>query len=165
MARDAVDQLLYLLDRAFDGREWHSLLGNLRAVTEADWRWVPRHGHRSIRDIVQHVGGCKLMYEDHASGAATLWWDDPAVGGGDALATRASAIEWLRESHDCFRRRVAALDDAGLSRPRLTNWGELKETRWIVATMIEHDLYHAGEINHLRSLSQRSDRWAYGDGA
>lgn len=78
MARDAVDQLLYLLDRAFDGREWHSLLGNLRAVTEADWRWVPQHGHRSIRDIVQHVGGCKLMYEGTTLSAlrpcgGTIW--------------------------------------------------------------------------------------------
>jgi hypothetical protein len=27
--------------------------------------------------------------------------------------------------------------------------------------MIQHDLYHAGEINHLRALSQDADRWAY----
>jgi hypothetical protein len=27
--------------------------------------------------------------------------------------------------------------------------------------MIQHDLYHAGEINHLRSLHRRADRWAY----
>jgi hypothetical protein len=27
--------------------------------------------------------------------------------------------------------------------------------------MIEHDLYHAGEINHLRSLRQGTDRWAH----
>jgi hypothetical protein len=28
--------------------------------------------------------------------------------------------------------------------------------RWI-----EHDIYHAGEINHIRSLLPRVDRWAY----
>jgi hypothetical protein len=28
-------------------------------------------------------------------------------------------------------------------------------------TMVEHDLYHAGEINHLRALFTRDDRWAY----
>lgn len=27
--------------------------------------------------------------------------------------------------------------------------------------MIQHDLYHVGEINHLRSLRQGTDRWAY----
>jgi len=25
--------------------------------------------------------------------------------------------------------------------------------------MIQHDLYHAGEINHLRSLHQGTDQW------
>jgi len=47
-----------------------------------------------------------------------------------------------------------------LSRPRLTSRDEMKETRWIIAVMIEHDLYHAGEINHIRALRQRNDGWA-----
>jgi hypothetical protein len=29
----------------------------------------------------------------------------------------------------------------------MTNWGEWKETRRIITTMIQHDRYHAGEIN------------------
>jgi hypothetical protein len=43
----------------------------------------------------------------------------------------------------------------------LTNWGEREEARWIIAVMIQHDLHHAGEINHLRSLRQRTDGEAY----
>jgi hypothetical protein len=35
------------------------------------------------------------------------------------------------------------------------------ETRWIIKSMIEHDLYHAGEINRMRALRQENDRWAY----
>jgi hypothetical protein len=31
----------------------------------------------------------------------------------------------------------------------------------IIRIMIAHDLYHAGEINHLRSLLQGTDRWPY----
>jgi hypothetical protein len=60
-----------------------------------------------------------------------------------------------------LRAGIAALtDDAELARPRRTNWGELRETRWVIAvTMIQHDLYHAGEINHLRSLHQQADQW------
>jgi hypothetical protein len=27
--------------------------------------------------------------------------------------------------------------------------------------MIAHDLYHAGEINHLRALLNGTDRWPY----
>jgi hypothetical protein len=59
------------------------------------------------------------------------------------------------------RQSIAALDDdAELLRLRLTNWGEREETRWIITVMIQHDLYHASEINHLRSLRQGTDRWA-----
>jgi hypothetical protein len=39
----------------------------------------------------------------------------------------------------------------------MTNWGELKVTRWIIAVTIEHDPYHAGEIDHLRALHQQND--------
>src|ERR1700687_795697 len=32
---------------------------------------------------------------------------------------------------------------------------------WIVAAMITHDAYHAGEINHLRSILGNDDRWRF----
>jgi hypothetical protein len=158
MTVTAISQLVYLLDEAFQGTEWHSLLGNLRSVTPADWLWVPPDGRRSIRDIMAHVGACKRMYHNHAFGDARLTWDDPLVGGGEALATVESATGWLREGQERLRGSIAALDDAELLRPRMTNWGELKETRWIIAVMIEHDLYHAGELNHIRALHQQDDR-------
>ena len=156
--------LLYLLDEAFDGTPWHSLLGNLSAVAPEAWTWVPPGGHRSIRDIVQHVGACKFMYHDHAFGDARLAWEDRLVTGDDASGDVATATAWLREGHARLRRSVALLDDAELPRPRKTNWGELKETRWIIAVLIQHDLYHAGEINHIRSLQQQHDRWAFDQG-
>ena len=42
---------------------------------------------------------------------------------------------------------------------RKANWGSEYETRWLMATIIEHDLYHAGEINHIRALAQGDDAW------
>jgi uncharacterized damage-inducible protein DinB len=162
MTTAAVSELLYLLDAAFEGPDWHAVLVNIRDLRPDDWRWLPPGGERAILDIVQHVGSCKLMYENHAFGDARLRWDDPLVDGGAALETPATAVAWLRQAQGRLRRSVAALDDAELSRPRLTNWGELKETRWIIATMIQHDLYHAGEINHMRSLARQTDAWAYG---
>jgi uncharacterized damage-inducible protein DinB len=161
MTRTAVDQLLSFLDAAFGGEDWHSLLCNLRDVKREEWDWKPPGGRRSLRDIVQHVGGCKLMYENHAFSDASLSWDDPLVAGGEALEEAATAVAWLRQCHERLRRSVARLDDAELERPRRTNWGASKETSWIVAMMIQHDLYHAGEINHLRSMYRGDDRWEH----
>ena len=70
----AISQLLYLLDDAFEGTPRVSLLGNLKTLEAEDWLWVPHGGQRSVRDIVQHVGGCKFMYDDYAFGeGATAW--------------------------------------------------------------------------------------------
>ncbi len=66
MAGAALDQYLYLLDEAFEGGRWHSLLGNLDDIPAADWEWIPSAGSRSVRAIAQHVGECKRMYENHA---------------------------------------------------------------------------------------------------
>ena len=161
MSTAAVDQLLYLLDLAFAGEDWHALLGNLRDISAEEWRWRPPGGSRSIRDIVEHVGSCKVMYEDYAFGDGTLGWDDAVVTGGDAMEDASTALAWLRDVHDRLRRCVTELDDVELAKPRMTNWGESRETRWIVAVMIQHDLYHAGEINHLRSLYRGDDRWEH----
>ena len=35
------------------------------------------------------------------------------------------------------------------------------ETRWLLSTLLQHDTYHAGEINHLRSLLSGEDRWMW----
>ena len=172
MGHAAVEQLLYLMDEAFDGEDEEDLLGNLRSVTEADWAVVPPAGARSIRHIVGHVGACKYMYGNHAFADARMTWDDPAAELGvsmEDLQSRALAaeppmaavVEWLREGHRQLREHVAALDDAELSKPRGVNWGEMRETRWIIANMIRHDDYHAGEINHIRALMQGNDRWAW----
>ena len=161
MASEVVGQLLYLLDQAFEGDRWHSLLANLQSVTLDDWIWLPPGGDRSIRDIVDHVGACKLMYENHAFGDATLRWEDIEAGAAARLETVDAAIAWLRSGQQQLRQSVASLDDKELLRPRRSNWGELKETRWLIGVLVGHDHYHAGEINHLRALHQQDDHWAY----
>ena len=68
----------------------------------------------------------------------------------------------MREGQRRLRDDIAALaDDADLLQHRRANWGETYETRWLISVMIEHDLYHAGEINHIRALRQRNDRWEW----
>ena len=158
MEAPAVAQVLYFLDEAFAGTAWHSLLGNLESVTPDDWLWVPPGGRRSIRDLVQHVGGAKLLYHNHAFGDARMHWDDPDVLAEEAVATLPTALAWLRTGHQRLRDSVAGLaDDAELLRPRRHFRGTWRETRWLINVTIQHDLYHAGEINHIRCLHQGDD--------
>ena len=166
MARSALDQCLYFLDEAFAGGDWHSLMSNLKDVAVGDWLWLPPGGARPIAEMVAHVAACKNMYGNHAFGDASLTWEDPLAN--EKLLTEPSPagigelLGFLKQAHDRLRAQVGALaDDAELVRPRRTNWGDMAETRWIIKTTIEHDLYHAGEINRLRALRQGNDRWQY----
>lgn len=63
MTAAALAEPLYLMDQAFDGGRWHSLLGNLCEVSDADRDRLPPGGSRSIRAIVEHVGECKIRRE------------------------------------------------------------------------------------------------------
>jgi len=160
----ALDTLCWLIEGAFEGDLYHSLMSNLKDIQEEDWNALPPGGGRSIVDILEHVGWCKWMYEDYAFGTASLRGDQPPIipTGGARSRPRDELLTWLKEGHRKWLASVRLLkDDRELERDRLTNWGERLPTRSIIRIMIGHDYYHAGEINHLRSLLQGNDRWEY----
>jgi hypothetical protein len=157
-----VDLIAYLLDQAFDGGEFHSLMGNLGAVDRATWRARVPGSVRTIAEIALHVGGAKVMYDDHAFGTASLVWDSPEVAPWTpGAAPLPDVLAWLGRSHADLMAHVRALSDADLLVPRRANWGELRETRWLLSTVLQHDVYHAGEINRTRSLLVGEDRWRW----
>ena len=167
--RGGIDALLELMEEAFRGQgieesnESQALLTNLASVPPEAWTALPAGAVRSIASIAIHVGACKVMYDDYAFGAGTLQFGTPAVEPWDETApVPADITAWLEDANRQLTDHVRALaDDAELDRPRPTNWGEQRPTRWIVAAMITHDAYHAGEINHLRSLLDGDDRWRH----
>ena len=166
--RGGIEALLDLMNEAFRGRgieetdESQALLTNLATVTDEQWRALPAGAARSIADIAGHVGACKIMYDDYAFGPGTLQFGTPEVEPFAERGSRAAVTAWLESAHARLVEHVAGLpDDSELDAPRLTNWGEQRPTRWIIAAMITHDAYHAGEINHLRSLLDGDDRWRY----
>jgi uncharacterized damage-inducible protein DinB len=167
--RRGIEALLYLLDEAFRGvgieesNESQALLPNLRSVPDAAWHALPGGLSRSIASIAIHVGASKVMYDDYAFGDGTLRFATPEVEPWqEGESEMADVIPWLEAAQQRLVDHLAALaGDEALDLPRLTNWGELLPTRWIIATMITHDAYHAGEINHLRSLLGPDDRWRF----
>ena len=163
-SRTALETLIWLIEDAFDGDPDHSLLANLRNLQEEEWTRLPPSGTRSVADVLEHVGWSKWMYEDYAFGRASLRGDQPPLipAGGARSRPPEELLEWLEEGHRRWLASVRALaDDTELDRERLTNWGDLLPTRTILRIMIAHDLYHAGEINHIRALLQGTDRWPY----
>jgi uncharacterized damage-inducible protein DinB len=161
MGRAAVETLAYLLDEAFEGNEEHSLLGNLTHVTPEDWLARPVEGGRTIRAIAKHAGIVKHLYWEHLFGPARLSYGDiSALSPPDAERADIEGMKaWMRDGHRKFRDGVLALTDDQLAEPRQNHAGEAGDTRWIIGTVIQHDVYHAGEINHLRAQRQGDDRW------
>jgi DinB family protein len=165
----AVDELVFMLEDAFaatgneETGESQSMLGNLATVPERLWTAVPPGGDRSIASIVLHVGGCLVMYEEYAFGQGRKQWDDAGlIPWGRDDAPMGEAIEWMSAAHRSFVDHVRALDDAELGAPRLANWNEMVPTRWLISAIATHSSYHAGEINHIRSLLLHDDRWMWG---
>jgi hypothetical protein len=169
ISRAGIDALLYLMNEAFGGlgieasNESQALMPNLASVDEATWRALPPGASRSVEAITLHVGACKVMYDDYAFGSARLRFDQPEVQPWpDGAAPLAETLAWLDTCQRRLLDHVAGLaDDAELDRPRRANWGEERPTRWLIATLITHDAYHAGEINHLRSILGPDDRWRF----
>ena len=164
----AIDELAYVLQEAFSGagieesNEGQSLMQNLLSVEGSMWRTVPDGGVRTIESIALHVGSCKVMYDEYAFGPGHLSWGDPEVQPWPpGEAPFEATIGWLQDVHGRFVEHVRVLGDDDLAAPRSTNWGELRQTRWLISTIAQHDVYHAGEVNHLRSILAASDalRW------
>jgi uncharacterized damage-inducible protein DinB len=167
--RRAIEAYLDLLEEAFrgsgieDSNESQALITNLATVPGAAWRALPPGAARSIESIALHVGACKIMYDDYAFGSGSLQFATPEVEPfSEGEAPPADVVSWIEGAHERLVANVAGLaDDAELDQPRPTNWGEMRPTRWIIAAMITHDAYHAGEINHLRSVLGSDDRWRH----
>lgn len=162
MTREVLDYIIWEMGQAFD-----ALYANLRDLRDEDWLWLPDGGARSISAIVGHVTSVKVMYDNHAFGDAALTWMDPLFNDAQSAPeaggfTPARLVDWLRDSQFRVLRNVDALgDDAELLQPRAVNWGGTMPTRWIINSLIRHDGFHAGEVNHLRAIHQRNDRWEW----
>jgi hypothetical protein len=164
VTRTAIDTLLYAMDRALDGGRgspfaWHTLAGNLAAIDRKDWSWRPPDGGRTVWDLVEHIGGPPYVYESQAFGDRSIHW--PTIGLVYTIRPDSSADEmlaWVRGGYGRLRARLEAMeDDTELLVRRMSPQGVEQEARWVFTTMIEHCLYHTGEINHLRALRQGND--------
>lgn len=154
----AIATLIWLSENVFQGDSAYSLMANLSNLRDEDWNTIPAGGGRSIADILEHVGWAKRMYQDYAFGPGTIRSDQPLLS--SRTRPRAELLAWLKEAHHTWITSVSALpNDEELDRDRPVVWGGTLPTRNIIRIVIAHDVYHAGEINHIRALLQGNDHW------
>jgi uncharacterized damage-inducible protein DinB len=109
--------------------------------------------------MVRHLAAAKHVYNNYAFEDASMTWPTMQDRLFATDKSMADDLGWLQHGQQVLRASLAALDDADLLTQRPVHMGGTIETRNILSIMIEHDLYHAGEINHLRALMQGTDYW------
>lgn len=100
----------------------------------------------------------KHIYTDYLFRGVNRSWDDVLQECRTLAGTgTGELVEWAREGHAAFMAGMSSLEDANLAE-MTTKWHGARDTKAeVIAVMIQHDCYHAGEINHLRAIHQRRD--------
>ncbi|HKV04231.1 MAG TPA: DinB family protein [Candidatus Acidoferrales bacterium] len=146
-----IKRILDQMDRAFSGDAWHgpSLMLLLEGVSAEDASKHPVAGAHSIWELVHHIGAWNTIVQHRLAGEAvkvTTERDWPPVWEVSEAAWK-RALENLAESRTRLRKSVEALPDDQLGlRPAGT-----KESRYVTLHgVVQHDLYHAGQIAVLK---------------
>lgn len=165
MPRTAIDLYLRQLNAAYRDDPFHAFRKNLTSASEAEWDvrpsdWsVEEFGTRpelSICDVALHVGGALVMYADRAFGDARLEWGDISVSERDMP----SVLAWLDEGQAAFAAGIASLsDDAQLAEERQAPWRLPLRRDQLIGLVVNHFLYHSGEVNRQRALIRGSSGW------
>ncbi len=96
---------------------------------------------------VVHLGTTRLMYHEWAYGEAKLTF--PEI---DIPRDTKGAMHLLEHGFELLKRDLNDETEAGLDRPRKTNWSELWPAWRIFTSMTNHDALHTGAIGALRDL-------------
>jgi hypothetical protein len=157
MSGSPVADLLALLDEAYDKRSWHgtNLHGAISRIEPSQVVFRPAKGRHSAWELVLHAAYWKYIVRKRVTGAArgsfplkgTNFFPRP---------DRFDASRWaedlavLNGEHRQLRTAVAALTDADLTRR-----AGGKPLAWTIRGGAAHDLYHAGQIQLLKTLAAR----------
>lgn len=149
-----VDYLLMLQKRAFASSPWHGVLSALDGVSEDAFLHVPsRHNgfpwmDGSIRDIVYHIAGDKLVQLDSAFGDGSITWKSLPIEKGEMP----TMLIDMKNAHEHAVQQLAGQTDDTL-REKVASWGGKRMTAEdLFLMLIEHDIYHAGQIRYIRNV-------------
>ena len=145
------DRILNQLERAFEGEAWHgpSVLEALEGVSwkKAVQKPVPKA--HSIWELVLHMTAWEDVVRRRLLGESPDISDEenwPAIENpGEASWKR--AIEGLKAGHEKLRETASRIRDEDLDESPTGKYS----TRYVLLHgIIQHDLYHAGQISLLK---------------
>jgi uncharacterized damage-inducible protein DinB len=142
------------LRRAYEGEAWHgpSLKEVLNGVTAEQAAAKPVANAHSIWEIVLHIATWEDASRRRLGGETykpTPEQDWPPVTETDEPAWK-QTLEALEKGHLGLREAVSALDDSKL---KGIVAGEKYSVYFMLHGVIQHDLYHAGQIALLKKAS------------
>ncbi|MFY9608552.1 MAG: DinB family protein [Blastocatellia bacterium] len=140
------------LRRAFEGEAWHgpSVMELLKDVTAEQAAAHPIEGAHSIWELALHIATWERFVRRRIAETAALDPTDeenfPAVQYTSEEAWRA-AVEEIKLAHAALLETVAGLEEAALAEivP-----GKPYSVYFMLHGVIQHDLYHAGQIALLK---------------
>jgi uncharacterized damage-inducible protein DinB len=142
------------LRRAFSGDAWHgdSLLEILEGVTPAQAAARPVANAHTIWELVLHIAAWDGAVLRRLGGTAVELLDEenfpPVTDTG--LAAWHKALADLRLSHEDLIAAVAALPDYRLDEPVPGKEGAHYNFYYMLQGVVQHELYHAGQIAVLK---------------
>jgi uncharacterized damage-inducible protein DinB len=146
-----IRRILDQMDRAFSGDAWHGppLMHLLDGISAEDASKHPVPGAHSVWELVHHVGAWNSIVQHRLQGETvevTAERDWPPVWEVSEPSWR-RALESLIESRARLRQVAAAQRDDQLNE----KIGATGVSRYqILHGVVQHDLYHAGQIALLR---------------
>jgi len=145
------DRILNQLERAFEGEAWHgpSVLEALEGVTWKQALERPIPEAHSIWELVLHIAAWKEIVRRRLEGEYPDVPDDvnfPPVENPSAASWKA-AQDKLQAEHAKLRATAAKIQDELLD----ASPSETTSSRYVqLHGIIQHDLYHAGQISILK---------------
>jgi uncharacterized damage-inducible protein DinB len=146
-----VERILDQMDRAFSGDAWHgpSLMRLLEGMSAEDASKHAVAGAHSIWELVHHIGAWNTIVHHRLQGETvevTTERDWPPVWEVSEPAWK-RALESLTESRARLRKVAAGLKDGQLDEKPP---GSPVSRYTVLHGIIQHDLYHAGQIAVLK---------------
>jgi hypothetical protein len=154
-----VQQLLSILDQAYDRRSWHgtNLRGSIRGVSVKQAGWRPGPGRHNIWELVVHAAYWKYAVGRRLTGqrrgsfplTGSNWFRRPQQATDEEWR---SDVALLDRMHRALRESVEHLSESDLLR---IEKGSTISNAFILSGVAAHDLYHAGQIQLLKRLAPR----------